>query len=1673
MMDSPPKLTGETLIVHHIPLVHCQVSGSQRCCGSPLRRGSNPFSCPENLGLSRTTSLPERDVLQREALVYSSLIQTSSSRDAFEDEELRGDDKKRGGDGGGGRGGSMASDTSSFTSSNSEDPPSQVLPTKSIRRNPFLLDAEDEDYEEDEDDDGHNLNGYLEDSSFHLHGNSNGTLENGTDLTPFHLHELGYASGPFHLHESLEKPWCSNSQRGAPGSRAAFDFSTRLEGLDLLGLDGQRRHGSSGSTLSMDCGEQEWGEDDDDDDQSMQGGRGSSDCSSSIAQRCSCCGLSQPYPEPFSEPFSDCPLGYASDSSCNSSDGVLVNFSTIYNKLNNGVPAKQAVNLNNSGEQSCTSSVSEPGPGMGGTEFSSGGGAFYLDLHRSPTEPPQPSLATQDTAAPTCSSSCQYPAQPQGGNMELDANCNSYHNHLGREGLLSSETSANDLASCLQSQARLVVATQNYYKLVTCDISSQSSPSPAGSSVTSCSDEHSKGSPTQPTEYFLFRRTKEEEEEEEEQTEDADLTQSNEETEAAVAETGPTQPNVIEGQVYVNISPPMGGASAGARLRSRSYDRNLNKSPPPRLGSLERMLSCPVRLSEGTAPSPPPPPRVTSFAEIARNKRRGGGGSPSQKTAAAEASSSSHSHSSSGEFSPIFEDLPEAQRHSLPPLTRCYSQGSCDTTSPHRLWSGPLTDSPGGAGREARTKAEGGLSSSTDSSPAVVRYSKDQRPTTLPIQPFTFQHQFGKPQAKPLLPLLDEYINHMQARGASAPEGGEEDPEEDRGRPQATSAAIRPSPLGSYSPVRLQGAPSCSGSCSTCSPTPERCPRPPRSLSCPTSASLMAHHTPPGAPKLTPLPPTPPPVPLVKQSPLISPLTTRGHCFHRPGLTTLPTLPSSGLSPMGQLEPALREEEVKVLPACLAQRQHNAHHLSPQALKWREYRRKNPLGVERCRDSSSSSPSSSSNALTIRRPGPRILRRNVFDFPPSGHSLSFGRLNGQSVRQLQQYYSDFLPDYFSQTERPPEEFCLSPDATSEESISIDLQQKRGLVKAINTAVDLIVAHFGTSRDPGVKAKLGNSSVSPNVGHLILKYLCPAVRDVLQDGLRAYVLDIIIGQRRNQPWSVVEASTQLGPSTRVLHNLFTKVSQYSELTNHSMRLNAFIFGLLNLRSLEFWFNHMYTHEDIIAAHYHPWGFLPLSQGACQPMFEELLLLLQPLSLLPFDLDLLFEPHQLQKGQEHLRRKEQLCSARHSLDQSARSTFQLMRGCGTLGAEPAHTGVEAKPDGVGTQRDRFVLRREGTWPRMEGVGPKRQVQRSEGAGSESLEEGAGLMLNAGRRSEGSRMEGGERSADRMKGVGGEDGERERRRERDGDSARLKSKQAGWWFQLMQSSQVYIDNSAEGSKFVKWEKRKKGGAEGRRQSHPPPREGVVEGAEASHEVDERLDLQRIRLSSGAGRSAGNGAFDQSGPTSGPPSEPPRACKGKPSWMGSPPESVLTELKRSKERQPDGQDPPGGAQGQPGAAADASPQNLRWGRLFGAGNAGRTEKPEQKSAKNQKGRLPSGWLSLDCSVLDLVVQSVGVGKRAEPHSATTHSPDTQNTCSSTQDTPVHPDAKCEVRALCHHIATETGHLSFHKGDVLQVLGRADSDWLLCALGDTQGLVPIIYVTLNSKESRGSQGPQ
>ncbi|XP_043544064.1 iporin isoform X3 [Chiloscyllium plagiosum] len=1252
IMDSPPKLTGETLIVHHIPLVHCQVP-DRKCCSMGKR--PNPFYHTD-LGITRTTSLPERDLLQKDTLLYSSLIQASCLPPGVPHE------------------------------TEGRLPDSKETNTSELH-NSLILNENNE-----QENSKH--------SSFHP---QNSNINN----SPFVLHEQ-----PFHLHgaETSTKQWSSNIRQGiiesqeeqthkCDAKKSNRTITSRPASADLIELSICNCAHDSTSTLFFDCNQGL--------ENTQDGVFSKQDLLDSRKCSCSSLDIQQSRSCVFSDQseIDNQHMTYNSDSSCNSSDGVLVNFTAIYNKMKN--QSKSNLSSDNMSHDSSYCSHSEMG-------------AFYLDLHSSPSEPKNScDIHNADNAMQTCL--CHQQCSPA-----VDDNCNSYH--LPCENLpCSSENS--DYTACFQSQARLVVATQNYYKLVTCDLSSQSTPSPAGSSITSCSEDHAKSiSPSQPTEYYLFRQPEDKN----------DIDQCFQEKPAPEATE-----DLIEGQVYVNVA-----SNTSGRQRSRSYDRNLDKSPSPRLGSLERMYSCPGKLSDshtGTSQRSPPR-RVTSFAEIARTRKRSGN-SPPLKT----------SGDSSIEFSPILENQKENNVFVYLDEERC-----------HNL-----------SGR---------------SSPKMDL-------TTSCAAPFI--HRFNNKNS---------------------------------------------------------------------------------------NASLH----------------------------------DRAHF--------------EGYGPCYNGEDGRKLESV------------------------------NPLHQQ-------------------------IKKNASFD----------SNTEGQSVKQLQNYYSDFFPDYFSLAEKPPAEFCLSPDGTTE-SISIDLLQKKGLVKAVNTAVDLIVAHFGTSRDPGVKAKLGNSTVSPNVGHLVLKYLCPAVKNVLQDGLKAYILDMIVGQRKNLPWIVIEASTQLGPSTKALNNLFCKISQYSELTSHSTRFNAFIFGLLNIRSLEFWFNHLHNHEDIIGVHYLPTGFLALSHSVCQPLFEELLLLLQPLSLLPFDLDLMFEHYVIQMNMEQQKKKEQL-KVKQDLLQSVHSTFQLMRDHGSN-------------VGLGHEQDR--------------------EDQSEGFTLKGITARDAVIPNKH-----------------------EDVQNVEKVRKENVSEIKKDKQAGWWYQLMQSSQVYIEGSSEQSKFVNWEKRKKQSTTtvlpqlSISTEKKSLRESVPEGAE-SQPISELQHLNICGVLSNQSESNEEAAATKQLKKIQPEYSKNEA---KPSWMGSPPESVLHELKNSKVNESTA---PNNYDAQPGKKPNMDntegKQGMWLGRLFGA-SVNQARKEESRMVKSQKNRLPSGWLGLDRSVYDLMVQTMGAGKwRGLQHIAEQFNSQSGGSQPESQERKAQHER--EVKALCHHIATEKGQLSFKKGDVLRVITKVDADWLLCGLGAERGLVPFTYVT-------------
>uniref|UniRef100_A0A8D0RZ32 RUN and SH3 domain containing 1 n=1 Tax=Sus scrofa TaxID=9823 RepID=A0A8D0RZ32_PIG len=85
----------------------------------------------------------------------------------------------------------------------------------------------------------------------------------------------------------------------------------------------------------------------------------------------------------------------------------------------------------------------------------------------------------------------------------------------------------------------------------------------------------------------------------------------------------------------------------------------------------------------------------------------------------------------------------------------------------------------------------------------------------------------------------------------------------------------------------------------------------------------------------------------------------------------------------------------------------------------------------------------------------------------------------------------------------------------------------GLLIAVSASVDKIISHFGAARNLVQKAQLGDSRLSPDVGHLVLTTLCPALHALVADGLKPFQKDLITGQRRSSPWSVVEASVKPG------------------------------------------------------------------------------------------------------------------------------------------------------------------------------------------------------------------------------------------------------------------------------------------------------------------------------------------------------------------------------------------------------------------------------------------------------------------------------------------------------------------------------------------------------------------
>ncbi|XP_074665559.1 AP-4 complex accessory subunit RUSC1 isoform X1 [Strix aluco] len=576
------------------------------------------------------------------------------------------------------------------------------------------------------------------------------------------------------------------------------------------------------------------------------------------------------------------------------------------------------------------------------------------------------------------------------------------------------------------------------------------------------------------------------------------------------------------------------------------------------------------------------------------------------------------------------------------------------------------------------------------------------------------------------------------------------------------------------------------------------------------------------------------------------------------------------------------------------------------------------------------------------------------------------------------------------------------------------EQKKALLVALSAAVDKIIAHFSAARNLVQKAQLGDSRLSPDVGYLLLHTLCPALYALVEDGLKPFQKDVITGQRKNSPWSVVEASVKTGPNTRSLHSLCWHVAGLAPLSSTRQKFHAFILGLLNIKQLELWISQLQKSPGVISVLYSPTAFFALSQGPLPHLADELLLLIQPLSVLTFHLDLLFEHHHLSMDVRPLsRRLESPLSPAHYSAQ-AQGAVQPSWG-GQSSAAGASLEEEIPPDALGRAASAEGSTRSQVQAAVRGLVPAPQV----GAALQQTlqhvlrwgDQLSRAFLGADGSLETPRPEAGPRDA----GAG----------------------LSGWWGQLSQASRIYAAPSKEKVPFVWWTKLRTAAGD----SSP----GQAARSQTSVNEPRGTELQLLqtkavpelpspKASSSTDTSGTSSPEDLVLPTgAGAPTKPDDPVAGEKLLPVSP------EPRANRDQ---------AAPSDPEAGGPPGPDKGSWlGRLFGATSPSARSFPPNPDTASAKSRRPSSWLSPSARVLAAVVKGLASEK--------THVQEPERNVSAS------PQTHRAVRALCDHMGTAEGHLSFQKGDILQLLSTVDEDWIRCCHGNSTGLVPVGYTSL------------
>ncbi|NXO09803.1 RUSC1 protein, partial [Oriolus oriolus] len=431
-------------------------------------------------------------------------------------------------------------------------------------------------------------------------------------------------------------------------------------------------------------------------------------------------------------------------------------------------------------------------------------------------------------------------------------------------------------------------------------------------------------------------------------------------------------------------------------------------------------------------------------------------------------------------------------------------------------------------------------------------------------------------------------------------------------------------------------------------------------------------------------------------------------------------------------------------------------------------------------------------------------------------------------------------------------------------------------------------------------------------------------------------------------------------------------------------------------------------------YSPTAFFALSQGPLPHLADELLLLIQPLSVLTFHLDLLFEHHHLSVDVRPLSRRLEspLSPGRRPVPVRGAASLE-----GRSGAAGDSLEDQTPPNALG---------------RVGGTGGSTRAQSQTTVGGLVPIPPVGAALHQTFQHV---LRWGDQLSRTLLGSdtppeshGPEEGA-------GGTGAGL----SGWWGQLSQSSRIYTaPSSKEKFPLVWWTKLRAAAGD--------PSPGQAAQSQTSTSEPRGTELQLLQTKAVPERSGPrpSSSTDTSG-TSSPEDLFLPTGTGAPTELDDP--TAAENLLAASPEPPANRNqaaPSGPQRGDP-----PDPDKGSWlGRLFGATNPSSRSIPPSPDTVLARSRRPSRWLSPSPRVLAGVVKGLASDRSRAPEQ-----PD--------RSAPAVPQAHRAVRALCDHTGTADGHLSFQKGDILELLSTVDEDWIRCCHGNSTGLVPVGYTSL------------